>query len=213
MELKSQLRRQMFVKIAIFLVSFGCFTPKVQAQILPPPTITAQPLSTNVQNGDTVSFTVKATCSLSLISTVVWYQDGNPLSLTNAGVSVSVGGLLSTTISSTLTLKSASSQNAGNYTVLIVNLLGGSVTSSKATLGILPAPPVVNALVSGSGMVSSGFKLQFSAPTGSNLVVEASTDMRSWTPISTNVVAGGSVSVTDIDAKNHDHRYYRARLQ
>ena len=217
MEYKQRQNRRWIQKMVIFLV-FGLFiTARAEAQILGlgPPVITVQPMGTNVQNGDTVTFTTSAYCTLGDICAVTWVFKNGKLP-TNATVTVS--GLGTTTVSSTLTLKNASSACAGNYSVEIEDeLLGGllglttaTATSQNATLGIIPT---VTAVPSGTGMVSSGFKLEFSAPTGSNVVIEASSDLKTWVPISTNVVAGGIVSYIDAAAKAHSSRFYRALIK
>ena len=209
MEYKRQLNRRWFQKALIFLI-FGMFTAKAQGQLLPPPTITVQPASTNVQNEGTATFNITAKCSLSVISGVTWYYNGNPVSLTNASVGVNVSGLLSTTINSTLVINQVSTNCLGNYTAVVVNLLGGAVTTSKAALGLLPT---ISAVPAATGLVSNGFKLQFSGPTGSNLVIEATSDFKTWTPVYTNLIVDGSVSYTDTAVKTYPGRFYRAMLK
>jgi hypothetical protein len=205
-ENKRNINSLWFQKIAIYVV-FGLFTAQAQAGLLPVPVINAQPLSTNVLKGDTVTFSISASCSLSLISSVSWYYSNKLVQTTS-----SVLGLGST-ITSSYTVSNASSANVGGYYAEIGNLLGGNVKSDTAQL-VVTNPIIPLAGIPGaSKMLSGGFMLQFSAPIGSNVVIEATSDMNSWSPICTNVSASGSVTYTDAVAKTVSCRFYRARLK
>jgi hypothetical protein len=107
---------------------------------------------------------------------------------------------------STLTLKEVASEDAGNFSVQVVNAVG-SVTSSNATMIVLAST------ISSFGMVANGFKLQLSGPTGSNIVIQASTDLNNWTSISTNLASAGGISYTDTAAQFLPFRYYRAIIK
>jgi hypothetical protein len=221
MDYKRRQNRRWFRKTVILLV-FGLFTAQAQAQILGlgAPIITVQPIGTNVQNGDTVTLTTSAYCTLGDICAVTWvFNNGKDGELpTNAVVSIS--GVGTTTVSSSLTLNHASSACAGTYYVEIEDeLLGGllgittaTATSQNATLGVIIP---VTAVTTQTGMVNnnSAFKVQFSGPTGSNLVIQATSDMKSWTSLSTNVIVNGSVTYTDAVAPTASCRFYRAKLQ
>lgn len=54
---------------------------------------------------------------------------------------------------------------------------------------------------------SDGLHFMLYAPAGSNIVVQASTNLINWIPIYTNV---GSFMFTDPNATNYQHRFYRA---
>jgi hypothetical protein len=220
MEYKRQQNRRWFQKMLIFLI-FGLFTARTQAQIgiLLPANVTVQPLSTNVQNGDTATFNVSAYCTLGVIYSVTWLYNGAPIPATNTTVTSSSSGLLTTTVNSTLTVKRVSSACTGTYsaqiTDVVISLLGlitvsDNAMSQGATLGIIPT---VTAVTAQTGMVGSGFKLQFSGPTGSNIVIQATSDMKNWSSLSTNVVVNGSVTYTDTTAKTVSCRFYRAKIK
>jgi hypothetical protein len=222
MDYKRRQNRRWFQKMLIFLV-FGLFTVRAQAQlgILLPANITAQPLSTNVQNGDTATFTVSANCTGGgEIYSVTWLFNGKPIS-TNGTVTASSSGLLTTTVNSTLTIKDISSTNAGTYSVqitdVILSLLGlisveDTATSEGATLGITPTVTAVSTQTLTVNN-SNAFKVQFSGPTGSNLVIQATSDMLNWNSLSTNVIVNGSVTYTDAISPTVSCRFYRAKLQ
>jgi len=42
-------------------------------------------------------------------------------------------------------------------------------------------------------------------------IIEASTDLLNWTPLSTNISDGGLVLFKDTAATNFNYRFYRAR--
>jgi len=202
--------KYLLLKVAICLILFGVLATSGRAQLGTPPSITVQPLGLSVQNGGTAIITTTAV-SLTY-PTFKWRFNGNKIKDDNATV-VNVFVPLVGTVS-TLTLKEVDSTDAGSYSVQVVNAIG-SVTSSNATLIVLTTTVsnVVNFVSSGTGMVASGFKLQLSGPIGSNVVIQASTDLNNWTSISTNLAAAGSITYTDTVAKILPFRYYRAKIQ
>lgn len=201
-------------KIVVFLVVFGFLaTAKAQIGLLPPPTITVQPVGTNVQFQGTATFNVQAYTTLGVINSVTWYLNGKRIETSSNMVVSLQGALLSSTIGSTLTVTHAVSSSAGKIWVEITSLLAGTATSQSVPLNVVQTT-TVNPVSSGTKMVSNGFQLQFSGPTGSNIVIQASSDLVHWVPISTNVVTGsGIVSCVDAAAKNNPSRFYRAKLQ
>ena len=196
--------------VAICLVFFGFLTAKSDAQIGTPPIIAVQPLGLAVQNGGTAILTTTAVSLTSM--KLYWLFNDAPVPTSNTTV-VNVNVPLVGTVS-TLTVKNVSAASAGKYSVRIVNGVG-SVTSSNATLIVLASTVsnVVSIVSAGTKMTLSGFQLQLSGPTGSNYVIEASTDLKNWVPISTNAAPSGSVSYTDAAAINLPFRYYRAMVQ
>ena len=196
---------------------FVFLTNKTYAGLGPPPTINAQPSDITVSNGDTAAFSTTAALSLTPLK-FNWLFNGQPIA-TNDNITVKNSvllGLLGIEIGviSELTIHNASSSNAGNYSVQIQNG-GGSVISGNASLTVLTGTVtnVLNIVSTGTGKTANGFKLQLSGPPGSNYVIQASTDLKNWTPISTNATPTGSVTYTDTAATNFSFRYYRAKLQ
>lgn len=211
MEFKRHISERWVRKMVILLV-FGLFMMvRAQAQLLAP-TITVSPSYTNVSNGDTVTFTVVAHCTLGVLNSDSCKYNNGPLP-TNATFTATAGILaIDSTITNTLTVRHVSSACAGTYSVTFSDLLGiiTGNASTQITLGILPTLTPVPAQ---TGMASTGFKLQFAGPTGSNVVIQASSDLVHWVPISTNVITGGVVSYLDTAAKVYPSRYYRAKLR
>jgi len=221
MEVKHRINRSRLGKTLISLF-FGIFMTAAtsQAQILGlgAPDITVQPGSTNVQNGDSITLTTVANCSLGDICSVTWvYVNGKNGNLPS-NATVTTTGLGTMNVSSTLTLAHVTSACAGTYYVeiedeLLGGILGITTATSDSQNAVVRVIQPIMAVPSGSGMVAKGFKVQFSGPTGSNLVIQASSDMEHWTSVYTNVLTGGSVTYTDAVAKTVPGRYYRAKLK
>ncbi len=95
-----------------------------------PPSITTQPQSQSVMAGNNVTFTVAATGSAPLA--YQWRKNGGNLS---------DGGNVNGATTSSLTLTAVTTNDAGNYDVVVTNAYG-SATSATATLTVnsLPSP-------------------------------------------------------------------------
>ena len=57
------------------------------------------------------------------------------------------------------------------------------------------------------------FELGFAGVTGSNYVLQASTNLINWTPISTNNATTNFFNLLDPDATNFQERFYRVLQQ
>jgi hypothetical protein len=97
--------------------------------------------------------------------------------------------------------------NAGAYDV-VVSSPYGSVTSSVVNLII---PPFVSAPQITVGKTDFTFLL--SGPPGSNYVLQVSTDLLNWSPVSTSTIpVGGSINLTNA-ISGYNQCFYRACLQ
>ncbi len=222
MEGKRKFSMRWLIKAAICLAFMFFLTTKSQAQLGIPPIIIVQPLGLSVQNGGTAVFAVVATSLTSM--SFDWRLNGKSISpdsnttIVTGTTNMLLNGILGLVPISTLTIKNVASTNAGNYSVRISNGIG-YVTSSTVTLIVLTdtisnvVTNVVNILPTGTGMTASGFKLQLSGPAGSNYVIQASADLKSWAPIATNAAPTGTISYTDTVATNLPLRYYRVKIQ
>jgi hypothetical protein len=84
----------------------------------------------------------------------------------------------------------------------------GFVLSATASLTV--TNPIINlSPFPGGGMSASGFTFQISVPVGITYVIQASTNLRDWTSIATNVAITGSELFTDPAAANSSRRLYR----
>ena len=73
----------------------------------------------------------------------------------------------------------------------------------------VPAPRII-----GSRFIAGQFGINFTAPLGYSVVVEASSDLRNWSPVWTNILTG---SVTfeefrDPETRSYSRRFYRTHL-
>jgi hypothetical protein len=73
--------------------------------------------------------------------------------------------------------------------------------------------PVAARLTPSGALVDGKFSLTVNGDTGASYLVEASTDLKHWAPISTVVPANGSVVVTDNDSSGLPSRFYRVTAQ
>lgn len=78
-------------------------------------------------------------------------------------------------------------------------------------------PPMLDFITTNGdcGFAGNGsqFALLLAGPAGSNAVISVSTNLQTWTPLTTNPLAGGTLMFTDMLATNSLQRFYRASLQ
>jgi len=198
-------------KTAAGLVFLVVLAVQARAQLGTPPIILTQPLGVSVQPGGTAMISATVVPSLTP-QNFYWFFNGHPV-VTNADITVSNSVNLSLDIISALVVRNASSNTAGVYSLRITNGVGSAV-SSNATLAVLSlAVTNVYFVTSGIGLGANGFQIQLSGPTGSNVVLQASSDLKNWVSISTNVVSAGNVSYLDVSAKTNKVRFYRAFIR
>jgi len=183
-------------KAGLCLLLLGPLASKSEGQVGPPPVIAVQPSDKTVFNGGTAIFEVVAVS----VTTLHYQWQFNGEDIRGEGAN-----------KRTYTIATATLGNAGHYSVRLRNN-GGTVTSSEATLSILPITNAPLTIVSGQ-MLTNGFELQLSGPILSSYVILASPDLENWTAISTNAAPTGSVVFTDTDATNSAVRFYRAFTQ
>jgi hypothetical protein len=153
-----------------------------------PPTITLQPSSQVALSGKTLSFTVAAVGT----PPPAYQWRFNSTNITGA-------------TSTSLLLTNVSPSQAGTYSAVITNL-AGSTNSAAAVLSVyLTAAPTL----SGAGFPSSGkFQFSLAGVPSYNYAVSASTNLRDWTPLQTNV---SPFTFTDTNASGFADRFYRAQ--
>ena len=153
------------------------------------PTISTPPTSQTVAVGSNVTFTVTATGT---ISSYQWRFNGTNI----AGATTS-----------TLVLNNVTSANAGEYTVVIRNSLGATV-SSAATLAVVPPTTIVTQPLSQS--VPAGTNVTFSV-----IVDGVAPFTYQWRKNGSNLTDGGNISgssteqltissVSEADINNYD---------
>jgi hypothetical protein len=79
--------------------------------------------------------------------------------------------------------------------------------------GVIPV--IVAPTLSSTGLKYSinGFAVTLSGGLGIEYILEASTNLNSWTPIWTNYGTGGSLELKDEAAGAYRYRFYRAKVR
>jgi hypothetical protein len=159
--------------------------------------ITQQPASAAVAMGETTNLSVAATGS----DTLTYQWQKNQTNINN-------GGHYSDCTTATLTISSATTNDAANYRCLVTGGCG-SVLSSEATVTSVtpPAPPHFDSVaVVGPNQV----KLVVSGEAGTTVTIRCSSDLASWVVLTNVVNMSGTVQFTDTTASNVVQRFYRA---
>jgi hypothetical protein len=110
----------------------------------------------------------------------------------------------------TLVLNSVGFGNAGTYDV-VVSSPYGSTTSSVVVLTITLPPVVISAPQMTVGRTNFTFLL--SGPAGNNYVLQVSTNLLSWSAVSTSTMpVSGSITLSNA-ISGYNRRFYRVYLQ
>ncbi|MDB6066371.1 MAG: hypothetical protein JWR26_2579 [Pedosphaera sp.] len=160
-----------------------------------PPFVTTQPASQAVPIGTNVSFSV----AVSSPAPVSYQWRFNGVNLSGA-------------TNPTLSIPNMQSTNVGYYDVVLANSYG-STTSTSATLGVSGIPVSFVTTPGAIHYTNGQFHLQLTGLAAQGpVVVSASSDFSTWTPIFTNPPAFGNVQFIDPGASNYPYRFYRASV-
>jgi len=88
-------------------------------------------------------------------------------------------------------------------------------TNGEIIITAIPtAVPTPLAITTGAalGFANGAFGLNVIGPSGSNVVIQASTDLQTWTPLQTNVLGPGPLYFSDTNAPANVQRFYRAQF-
>jgi len=156
------------------------------------PTITRQPQSLIVSDGQTATFTVAASGTAPV--NYQWKKDGLVIvGATNA----------------TYTIAGVSASDTGTYTVDVGNA-AGTIPSIPATLtAVSGTGDLVLKLM---GLTNGQFELAVAGPSGLSLQLEVSTNLTDWLPLVSVTPFIGSYSLTDTNGTSEGARFYRAIL-
>ena len=170
------------------------FSSNASLAVLPPFSLTPQPVSRAVAAGSNATFNVGAVGLGAFTGpfTFQWLLDGNPLpGQTNL----------------TLSLTNVALNQSGNYACLVSSPLG-NLTSTNGQL------TVFNPFALGTANFQLGglFQITASGDNGRSYRLESSTNLVNWVPVVTNVVSGGSATFTDSGATSQTRRFYRIVL-
>jgi hypothetical protein len=152
-----------------------------------PPLLTEQPSDQATLAGSNATFSANATGQLP----ISWQWQFNQTNIDGA-------------TNSTLILTNVTPDQAGNYSVLVTNA-NGPTLSSNATLSVYSSPTPAMA----SPAVSANNQMQFTITgvSGFHYAIQASTDFLNWDFIATNVAP---FDFTDTNSANLPQRFYRA---
>jgi hypothetical protein len=93
--------------------------------------------------------------------------------------------------------------------------IAGTNASAYAALANLAGAPVSVAIITTNaafGFTDGVFGFDVAGPSGSNVVIQASTDLQTWIPLQTNLLATGLFYFSDAQSPANVKRFYRARL-
>jgi uncharacterized repeat protein (TIGR03806 family) len=121
---------------------------------------------------------------------------------TNATIYYTLDGSLPTTSS----FRYAGVINLENSAIFSANAFETNYNNSVAASALFVVQPLY---FSSQGFTNHVFQLQFTGAAGSNYVLEASTNLTSWVPISTNVAPTNIFGLIDPGASNFPYRFYR----
>jgi hypothetical protein len=79
---------------------------------------------------------------------------------------------------------------------------------------IITAVPTPLAISTGAafGFTNGVFGFNVTGPSGSNVVIQASTDLQTWIPLQTNLLGSGPLYFSDPQSTTNARRFYRAQL-
>jgi uncharacterized repeat protein (TIGR03806 family) len=126
---------------------------------------------------------------------------------TNASIYYTLNGSLPTTNS----FLYSGSFNLLNNATVSANAFVTNFNNSVAASAQFFLQPLY--FTSVSYLTNGQFQLAFSGATGSNYVLQATTNFLTWTPISTNIALTNLFNLTDPDATNFPYRFYRIQQQ
>lgn len=94
----------------------------------------------------------------------------------------------------------------------VMTASGGGITLNAGIIPvIIQSSNIVwtTSIASASWLSGSVFSFQFDATLGRNYLIEASTNLSTWTPLLTNLGAGSSFPFFDSNAAAYPRRFYR----
>ncbi len=87
----------------------------------------------------------------------------------------------------------------------------GATASATVSVVITNASGLTPVQFASAGYRNHAGYFTLTAPAGTNVVIEASTDLQHWSPVATNAVPHGFLNYTDTLAPNYAQRFFRAQ--
>ncbi len=113
------------------------------------------------------------------------------------------GANISGATSSNYTKSSVTTGNSGDYTVVASN----SASSTTSTTAVLNVYDSASATLGSFALSGGDFQFSITGVPGYGYIIQASTNLTSWTPIKTN---NSPFTFTDPQTTNYPRRFYRA---
>lgn len=157
------------------------------------PVIFAQPQAQGATVGSRVSFRVEAVSNSQL--SFQWRKNGS---------SITDGGRITGATTDTLTISDLQLSDLANYSVIMTNGVGWTNSSDTALM-------LINQTDGSLGFRFNQFGFNLYGPSGTVAVVEASTNLLNWLPLSTNTLGGSAFYFTDPGSPARPSRWYRVR--
>jgi hypothetical protein len=88
----------------------------------------------------------------------------------------------------------------------------GTNVSAYAAMAYLPVSNLIITTNAAFGFTNGVFGFDVSGPSGSSVVIQASTDLQTWIPLQTNQLGSGPLYFSDPQFPNNAQRFYRAQL-
>jgi len=109
--------------------------------------------------------------------------------------------------SSTLALTQIQPSMAGGYTVVVSNLMGGTVSANAA---LTVTPPSAPHLLSAGHPANSQMQISLSGGPGVAFTIQTSSDLLNWTDLTNLMNVSGTTQFSDACPSNCPVRFYRA---
>jgi hypothetical protein len=85
-------------------------------------------------------------------------------------------------------------------------------TNGEIIITAVPTPVAIVTTNAAFGFTDGVFGFDVSGPSGSNVVIQASTDLQTWIPLQTNLLGSGPLYFSDPHSTTNVQRFYRAQL-
>jgi hypothetical protein len=88
----------------------------------------------------------------------------------------------------------------------------GTNVSAYVAMAYLPGSLAIITTNAAFGFTDGVFGFDMTGPSGSNVVIQASTDLQTWIPLQTNLLGSGLLYFSDPQSTTNVQRFYRAQL-
>jgi hypothetical protein len=88
----------------------------------------------------------------------------------------------------------------------------GTNVSAYVAMAYLPGSLAIITTNAAFGFTDGVFGFDMAGPSGSNVVIQASTDLQTWIPLQTNLLGSGLLYFSDPQSTTNVQRFYRAQL-